>query len=351
MLNLAMLKWGLHRLWKGRSPDIRSVASRSWEICPGDTKLTRPALYPEGTLERIDALSPWRSWEVERTLITGNRARHDPSTAHLIQDVSLSGAFIYRGAAKSQPGFGPAEILHHERNVLHLLDEVHLMSNNAGSHFFGNFLLDDFPLGLIPEREAARIVMTTKPYEHEAGYRQIMSLERPPRIHRARIRRLILYTDYAQNSYKQERYLDLRARMRDYFRDVTPPAGPGIYIKRGVTGEARLMSNEAEVERLLGQLGFDIVEPAHLGAEEVARRSLDAPIVVSVEGSHLSHAIYSAADHGAFLVLQPPDRFAMAYKEFTDRVDMRFGFVIGHPGENGFRVDLGELRHMLDRLA
>ena len=72
--------------------------------------------------------------------------------------------------------------------------------------------------------------------------------------------------------------------------------------------------------------------------------------MVGVEGSQFSHAIYTVADNGAFLVLQPPDRFSMAYKEYTDRVGLTYAFVVGTPDEDGFRVETDRLQRMLDRL-
>ena len=71
-------------------------------------------------------------------------------------------------------------------------------------------------------------------------------------------------------------------------------------------------------------------------------------MVISVEGSHISHVVYSMSRDGLLTVLQPPDRFAMAFKEFTDCIGLRFGFVVGDPTEGGFSVDLDTLRRFLD---
>jgi hypothetical protein len=74
-------------------------------------------------------------------------------------------------------------------------------------------------------------------------------------------------------------------------------------------------------------------------------------MVISCEGSHLSHAIYTMADDATLLVLQPPERFSLAFKAFTDRLDMRFAFVVGRPCPDGFEIDLDELSGFLDTLA
>ena len=122
------------------------------------------------------------------------------------------------------------------------------------------------------------------------------------------------------------------------------------YLRRGAAGESRVLVNEAALESALQSLGFDVIDPDQLSAREIARRSLDARLIMGVEGSHLSHALFSAADGACFLVVQPPYRFAMPYKEFTDRMDMRFALVVADPAPGGFAVDLNDIHRLLERL-
>lgn len=349
-LNTAYLKWGMRRLIAGRTRDLQTMAARSWEICPGETTQTPAAIYLPEALDRITDLSPWRDWETEKRLVQGCRAEHAASRAYLIENVDLAGAFLYRKAGKAQPGFGRQKIFRSDNRPIRHISEAHLVSNWAGSHYFGNFLRDDMPLGLLPAQDDPKITVETKPYHHEAGYRQLLSLPPPPRISAARIDRLIMYSDFAQNASKAGRYAELRQRLRRNIGATGTEGRTGVYLKRGATGERRIVANEAEMEATLADLGFDIVDSSALDAQAVARRMLDAPIVVSVEGSHLAHAMYSVAENGAFLVLQPPDRFAMVYKEFADRMDLRFAFVVGYPAEGGFTVGLNDLKKTLDLL-
>lgn len=307
-----------------------------------------PALYPDGALDRIEAASPWEDVASLRDRIEGGPGSHGASRAYLIEDVDLSGACLYRGAARAQPGYGRARPWRTGGATVRL-EEAHLVSAWSGSLFFGPFLRDTLPLGLIPEAGAPSLTMTSKAYAHAPGYRALVDLPSPPCPGAARIARLTVYEDFAQNSFKAERYRELRARLR---RHVTDPARPsGVYLKRGATGESRMLTNEAEIEALLAGFGFDIVEPAKLEPAEIARRMTDTALVISIEGSHLAHAIYTLADDGAFLVIQPPDRVALPYKEYADRMEMRFGFVVGRPAPGGFSADPGEIAAMVERLA
>jgi hypothetical protein len=351
-LNLPMVKRVARRLAVRRAPDFHSFASREWILCPPERATVPPALFLPGAIERVRALSPWRNWDTERSLLAGGSIEHAASVARMVPDVELAGAYLYRGAAKFKPGFGEERVFGADPGPAERLDEVHLMTSQAGSHFFGTLMLDDMPLNLIPEPGSPCIAMMSKPYVHEAGYRELLGLPRPREVARARIRRLMCYTDFAQNSFKRARYELLRARLR---AALGPQAGrvppPGVYLRRGIGGEPRRLVNEAELEQALLALEFDILDPENLSAQDVARRSLDARVVIAVEGSHLSHAIFSAAEQATFLVIQPPERFALAYKEYTDRMDMRFALVVAEPAPGGFRVVIDEVHRLLELLS
>lgn len=350
-LNTPYLKWGIRRLLAGHARDLLSQADRSWEVSPAETVQIPPAICLDGSMDRVTAVSPWCDWERERFLVNGGQAEHAPTRAYLIKNVELRGAFLYRGAAKAQPGFKTEGHIAIGAGPVQRFDAAHMMSQWAGSHYFGSYMRDELPLGLLPPEGAQCITVVTNAYEHEAGYRNILSLPCPPRVAAARIKELTMYSDFAQNSSKQARYVELRQRMRHHFKGLEPRSSSGVYLKRGATGERRLMANEAVIEQLLTGLGFDIVEPSILSAEEIARRLLNAPIIVSVEGSHLAHTMYTLADTGTLVVIQPPDRFALPYKEFADRLGIGFAFVVGHKAQDGFTVDPDELKNILDLVS
>jgi hypothetical protein len=349
VLNLPMVRRGVRRLLAGAPADIRAFAVEETVLCGEETATSSPAVFLDGALDKITGLSPWRSWELESGAIHGGKGTHGRSFSYVLENVDLVGAFLYRGAAKMQPGYGKPSLLTRDMGERRVLERANLVTSNSGSHFFGTLLLDDFPLGLISEGNAANISMVSRPFEHEAGYRSLLDLPLAPLARNAHIKRLTMYVDFAQNSYKAARYRKLRARLRA--RLGAQASSPrGVYIKRGATGEPRVLENEAAIVRLLADEGFDVIDPGAASAEEIAWRSLDAGIVVGVEGSHLSHAIFSAADGCTFLVIQPPDRFAMAYKEFTDRLDMTFAFLVGDRSQHGFSVPPDDVRRMLDVL-
>ncbi len=348
-VNWPMIKRLARRIGAGRGRDIRSLAVKEWTLCPEKVAPVPKALYLDGAIEKIVAVSPWRKWAAEMAYLKNAHVTHGPTRAYVIENVDIVNPCLYAGPAKDKPGYGPEQWLLDRPYERLSIDKANLVTTVSGSHFFGTLLLDDFPLELIGER-SENISMVAKPFEHERGYREALGLADTPLVRYARVKQLTFYDEAAFNVQKATRYRELRARLRCAFTSTTRAAKPGVYLRRGRTGELRLLTNETEIEAFLASIGFDIVEPSSLPVEEIVRRTLDSKVVVSVEGSHLSHTIYSMADDGAFLVLQPPDRFALNYKELTDCLDMRYAFLVGDPSSSGFTVPLGDLQRILDRL-
>lgn len=347
--NTARLSRTVRRMFVRHPPVLVSYAVSREILSPGTSVPTPPAIYLPGSLERIEALSPWRTWDIELDLIQGRPADHAPTSSFEIHDVHVAGAYLYKGAAKSLEGFGPEEMMRRGGAPYLEIEEGQLVTTWAGSHFFGPFLQCDLALELLAHDQAGRFTMRTRLYEHAAGYRELLDLPSPPLIEYGRIRRLRYFSDFSQNAHKVERYRELRRRLR---RAVTPlnRGAPGAYLARGTSGEARLIDNEMAMQEHLVRKGFVVVDPAKHSAREISERLLDVPLVISIEGSHLSHAIYSLRDRGTLLVLQPPKRFAMPYKEFTDAMDMRFAFLVGTATGTGSHFDLEDLDRLLDRL-
>jgi hypothetical protein len=302
----------------------------------------------EGAVQRITSLSPWRNWDAEQLLIKGGPTTRRATRAWVLEDVSIVNPIVYVGAGRFRVGYGPDSWLGPKREHYVELDRAALVSTWSGSKWFGAYLLDDFPMELLAPSET-KISLEVLAYRHEPEYRQLLDLvPQPPRIRHGKIKQMVYYEDPGINAHKADRYRTLRARIRERMPDRTAANGPLIYLKRGRSGDPRMLLNEDEVENLLTRMGFEIIEPSSVSVNEIVHRTMDARCVVSVEGSHKSHCIYTLADSGALVILQPPDRFALPYKDFTDALGMRCGFVVGIECEGGFRVLPDELERVLN---
>lgn len=348
-INTPLLRRGVHRLLARRFVDLRSLACRRWVVCPGDERRVPPAIHPPEAMSKVRRLCNTRDRAAEQRLLEGGVVKHEPTEAYVVRNVDLVGAWLYSRAGKLQPGFGAEKIVLRDLPPRRTIRRATLVSNNSGSHYFGNFLWDDLPLELLDEDRASHIAVVKRPYEHESTYRELFDTPQAPVVQHARIEELTIFSDFAQNASKEARMRTLRARIRRQVKRAENGA-PGVYIRRGQSGERRVMENEADIEEHLAAHGFMIIDPAVTSARDIAAKSLDAKLVIGVEGSHLAHALYTMADDAAFLVLQPPYRFSLVHKEFADRLGMRYAFLVGDPSPNGFSVRLDDLEAMLDRL-
>lgn len=346
--NLPRMRRMVRRALSGRAQGLDEVCVRRWTVCPASRSLVAPALYPEGALARIQGLSPFRNWDTEQRLIEGGMQELPATVAYALRDVDVVRGHVYAGPCEWVVGVGEAPWRLSGLPKEPPIDEATLVSTSSGTHYFGCLLLDDFVLECLGHALSDGVSLPSRPSTHEADYRALLGL--PPKrvVQHTRIRSMTWFVDPAHNPSKTERYRRLRANLRE---QIVTPGGTGlVYIRRGLAGQRRVMANEAELEQVLSEQGFTVIDPMQLPAREIARLSLDARLVVSIEGSQISHAIFSMADDARLIILQPPDRFAMQYKEFTDAMGMRCGFVVCTPGESGFTVDIPELLALIDRM-
>jgi capsular polysaccharide biosynthesis protein len=112
------------------------------------------------------------------------------------------------------------------------------------------------------------------------------------------------------------------------------------------------LENELNVEQVLRERGFSILDPGVLSVKEIATQLSGASLVAGVEGSHMSHALYLMSDTGCFINIQPPDRFNTEHKLYADWIGYRYGFVVGtQTGQGAFTVSIDDLLAVIDRAS
>jgi hypothetical protein len=181
-INTPLLKRLVKRMVSGRALDIRTLASKTWTLCPAEVAHTPAAIHLPGEIERIESVSPWRNRDSEVASIRGGQVQHAGTQAHLLEDVELVGAFLYKGAATAKPGFGERQWRLPAGAPFERCAESHLITSQMGSHFFGTLLLDDYPLALLPPAGAHRLQMCTQPSQHNPQYREILELPMAPPV-------------------------------------------------------------------------------------------------------------------------------------------------------------------------
>lgn len=324
-------------------PALEAVATSREVLCPEENPDTPPGICEPLDFDRVTACEKTTTLDEERARMRGGRRHHGATVLYQLEDATLRDGWItskgWRTCNSAAPltwtGGAPVEI-----------DRAAFASTFVGSMYFGHWLSDDLPLLLEAERHAPAVATARSPWTHQPGYMQLLSLNVQPLI-RARFRQLTWIDNVAQNSYRAQQYRELRRRIR---QATTPVEGRKVMLHRGSSGAERLLTNEPELEEILAKRGFEIVDPAKSSVAQIAQACSGARIVLSVEGSQLTHAFLAMADHGAIVAMVPPYRYINHYKDLTDCLNMRYGSITGTAVEGGYRIDPDELLHLLDRV-
>lgn len=330
----------------GRRPTrpITEAADRSWQISPAEYSEAPGAFFLPGQLERVSG-SAFMDGDVGRAM-RRRRVVHAATKGFLLKGAWLLDGRIY--ASGADLWLTPRARLAPPCRVDREITRGALFCTAMGNRYFGQWLMDDCATYPLAADEGLPITTDQAPGLHTLGYEDRLGM-RPERLRNAYFRELVVFEDFGQNGHKRGRFSALRDRIAP--GDGASPH-PGVFILRGRSGERRLLRDELEVaERLRDRRGFRIVDPEAMDVPGIIAACAGSACVVGVEGSNLMHGVMALGAGGSILTLQPPNRFVSSYKDLADRDGIAFGFVVGRPDGDGFRIDADEAERTLDLMA
>lgn len=324
----------------GYDIDLLGSATVVDELHPAESVSGPPALALDGQYDRVIACG----FEVDRDQEIGEvqgKPKHIfPTLRYALHDVRIKNGTIFGEAQKkkfNEEYAGSDPWTEHDRVVLR--------SSRVGCEFFGHWLRDDCATHLLAEEMGTPLSMPTPAWPDRLGYLELFE-QRYTQLGPSHIRELILFDDIFQNAHKAERFRRLRAKVVQ--NQPAKRGGHVVYLMRGAGGKKRSLLNEEEVAAAVEKQGGIIVRAEALGVRELASELLGARLVISVEGSQLSHALYTIADHAGVLVIQPPDRFYNSHMDWARALSMQYGIVVGLPGEEGFTLPVSDLLRTIE---
>ena len=309
-----------------------------------DTVTCLPGLYERDQLDRVVRCGFKRTLEGELEKLDARSFLETPLSEYRLRDAIIAGRQIF--TPETRHFFGALPSLASLREVCVQHDRATLLNSEQGLWYFGHWLRDDCAVYEEVQTEPNLLSMQRPhwPDRHvyETAFRQTWTAT--PLAH---VAELTVYRELGFSRDKARRLRLLRARLRA----AHPAQGQGkiVYISRARLGAARTMSNADTVESAFAAAGITVVEPG-VDGESLVRTLLDATMIITIEGSQASHGVYTLADGGALLILQPPDRFYNPHHEWTRLLGMRYGITIGQMDETGFRIEPDEVFAMIERL-
>jgi len=341
MLNFTRIKRLSSRLFSGEK-DYKERADKQWVLSYKESSVSPPAIYLPGELAKVTGVAEQTTFQNEVRRVEGGTTEHAATTAYRLRNVEICRGYAYEGPVKIPLTTAKESWLNSDKSEH--FHEAALACSLYGNRYFGHWMADDLALNLAA-RELAMTVRTSQELTpNQVEYSNLLEISATP-VERAFFDQLIVIEDYSQNNSKRTRYQQIRAKMRSRYPDSS---SAGVMLLRGKSGIQRFLVNEDEVARFFADLGFTIIDPEITSAKEIVRKSLGAKIVVGVEGSQLANGLFTVADKGLALVLQPPYRFNNVYKERLECLGVGYSFVVGKQVEGGFRLCLDDLARTMD---
>lgn len=130
-----------------------------------------------------------------------------------------------------------------------------------------------------------------------------------------------------------------------------PPSNPvrRLYISRR-DAKIRSVTNEAEVEAALADLGFMTVVPSEHSLSRQVELFRNADIVVGSHGAAFANLAFAKAGTVVIEVFES-GHFNPAYTRIAAINSLRYAFLVGRKRTLGFSIDLPQLRQMVAGLS
>jgi capsular polysaccharide biosynthesis protein len=322
-------------------------ASEVIELAPAIDREQAAAISLPSEFDRVLALEENSPLEFELSRLRQGKRRHGKTIAYRLNRVLLAEGSLYFKRGYDVLRSGSKALLPPRRAYY---PEMALITNYVIERYFGHWLNDGLPLGLLADRMSLKgLAPKRQPWLHEPGYRKLSGIEGHQSEH-ALIERLWAFDDRGLNDHRVSRMNELRARIRSAASPTVP--GPRrVWLSRGNLGTARNLVNSSELCDHLRGNGFCIVEPEKESANRLVELLSSAEIAVTVEGSAQGHCTYALPSGSTLLTIQPPNRFTSNSKDRADAIGLNWAFVVADPRPNGFYLSTDRLMRTIDEVA
>jgi hypothetical protein len=334
----------------GRKSDLDRVAVARDVICPETTSVYPPVFMLEGDEEAIVSTPSWSTKADEMRRVAGGARVLRAATRHIVRNVLATprGCYVL-GTSFNQVGrislrelfTGPIE--RHDKGFH--------AETLTGVSFFAHWLLDGLPLALLC-REDERLYLPDKlEWPHTTQYLDMTGLT-PIRARLAVFGEMSVARDRGTHGIGRNSDRGRRLRLiRDRIRARLPaPSAPGVFIRRGVSGNRRVLRNEDEVAAALAARGFNVCTSTD-PLDVILAACSGVGIVVSVEGSHMSHGILAARAGALIVVINPADRFTVFYSAYLEALDQRLATIVAPRHDDGYHVEVARLLRLIDEAS
>lgn len=333
-----------YHLFKYIKPSIAvegiELANKVWQIAPGGKFRTPSALYLRKQLKMDLKTVPGISIEYEIERVKGRNVDFTPTKLYQIDNAKLLDGYLYSSNLRFI-------LNHHKESIFNFIgqkkqiEKGFISSTWSSNKYFGHWIHDECT-NILAAKDLSVTPYTTRadPYLHQSGYEKLFNLK-SHYLERAFIKKALLLDDSTLNSYRQKRL----QKLRDLTHSSTQSSDNDyIYIGRGISGATnRGLVNESALIDKLKSSGFVIIEPETMSVGEILNCTMNAKVIMGVEGSSLSHGFLSVNPNGILVALVPEYQFNNPYQDLCSVLDLRYGFIVGEKVKGGFSINFNDI--------
>jgi len=323
---------------------LAEVASEVIELCHSENTEGTKAYYLPNQLDKVLHTSPESNTEQELFRISERKREHASTLAYKIKNSTILHNAVYKDNYRCKYPTRKGKVIGQK---IETDTPLSMVSSFSGVQYFGHWLSDDVTTYILAEKFGTPVCKPNNAWSDKVVYADAFRQNWENFAH-GHVPELIIFQDYSQNTLKVERYKKLRKNLRDVYTPLY--ADQLVYIKRGHGGNnVRIVKNENEIISALQTKGFKIIDLEKMNINKVIPALLNARLVVTVEGSHASHALYTLADNGNILLLMPPSIFTNVHKGWAEALNISYGFVVGDSiSDEAFSINIKELLLTID---
>ncbi|MFD1194491.1 glycosyltransferase 61 family protein [Seohaeicola saemankumensis] len=329
-----------------RYKSLEDSAEKTVTVEPPETMRLPEALYLSDQLDDVTGthgMAVSLADELEQTVAPN--LRNIETRAYFIRN-----AVIGYNRISSWSGFKDLSLRYARSRPMRIteeLDAAALCSSWQGNDYFAHFLVDDAATHALAQEFAKPIfsTMDTPRTSQCVEYLARFGFEYSEK-NQVSVRELWFFQDFSLGPDKRRRLQKMAANVKAATLGSRPR--PGAFIRRGVRGQVRCLDNAAEIEAWCISQGFVVIDPEYQSLDEICGALKDVPIVIGVEGSHLVHGLFSMAERGIIICIQPADRFNVIFRHLCAALNLQWGFVVAKGTVNGFHLELDKLKATLE---
>ncbi len=325
----------------GAAKTLADVTVAREEIHPAETAVSPAVTMLPDDWDNITAIQHETSEAAERKRVAGGLREHKATERLRFHNVLATprGCYTFGKSFNQHGRIALRELL---SGPIERYEKGFYALPVIGMKYFGHWLTDALPTALLAQEDEALYLPDTPDWPHSRAYLDLLGWEPVPGP-LAFFEEMSLSVDIGQNADRRARLCRIRDRIA---ATIPASAAPGVFIRRGHSGVRRKLLNEDEIANYFAAQGFNICTPTD-SLETILGACCGVRTVVSVEGSHISHAILSAQPGALVVTLNPADRFNNVWADYMTGADLRMATLVISQGPDGYYADLDRLRQLI----